>query len=125
MGEEAQYLSETIGAEYDANKYFEEKKKQRESGTKKPRSFIPPFIPQFEHAEKIQNDLNLMRESRDYWRRRAEALERAVVSCEPCGCCAYQFKLGCDNCETCGPDYDWPKWQFDQARIEKGAGNEG
>jgi len=65
-------------------------------------------------------------EERDHWKKRAEALERALAMCMPkislCNTCHHFFS---DNapCENCNDDYDL--WAFDLARFMDGTVRDG
>ena len=68
----------------------------------------------------VTREINELRDDRDYWKAKAEALERAIkqlgknlgssaVYCRSC--------TGKD-CDGCGYPNDFIGWQFDQARFE-------
>jgi len=69
MGDEAQYLSDTIGVEYEAYKYCKERDRQAESMHSTMHRMIREMRGQI---KSLEHNLKQVRESRDYWKSKYE-----------------------------------------------------
>ena len=78
MGDEAQYLSDTIGAEYEAYKYCRERDRQAASEHSAMQRMISREVRG--QIKNLENDLKQIRESRDYWKAKYEEAKQALMN---------------------------------------------
>ena len=72
MGDEAQYLNDTIGVDYAALKDCIERERQSESKHAAMQRIISREVRG--QIKSLENELKQMRESRDYWKAKAERI---------------------------------------------------
>ena len=80
MGDEAQYLSDTVGVDYTAYKDCLKRDLQAESERRAMQRMMPREVRG--QIANLENDLKQARESFDYWRFCAEAAEAALAAQE-------------------------------------------
>ena len=82
MGDEAQYLNDTIGVDYLVHKDCRERDRQAEPVYKTMQRMISREVRGWINS--LENDLKQARESRDYWKAKYQAAQQALM-CKSCG----------------------------------------